>query len=137
MRVALFCALLVAAVIVAGVVVHARTPKLELEVLHIPKNPFTPNGDGDHDTARITFYVRDSDPNSKVQIVGPENVVIRTLYRGPLVAYKHRTFRWNGRTSAGRLASPRDGYRLRVVLPGQDRDMVYPTQIRLTQSSGT
>lgn len=134
-RLVLFCALLAAAVIVAGVVVHARTPKLELEVLHIPAKPFSPNGDGHRDTARLTFYVRDSDPHATVQIVGPENTVIRTLYRGPLVAYKHTTFRWNGRTSSGRLANPHDGYRLRVVLPGQDRDMVYPTQIRLAETS--
>lgn len=119
-----------AAVIVAGVVVHARTPKLELEVLHIPYKPFTPNGDGHRDTARIRFYVRDSDPHAKVQIVGPDRQVIQTLYRGQLVAYRHVTFRWTGRTSSGRLANPQDGYRLRVILPGQDRDMVYPTQIR-------
>jgi hypothetical protein len=123
-------------VIVAGVVVRARTPKLELEVVHIPAEPFSPNGDGHRDTARISFYVRDNDPNAKVQIVGPENTVVRNLYRGPLVAYRHRTFRWNGRTNAGRLANPRDGYRLRVILPGQDRDMVYPTQIRLAETSG-
>lgn len=120
-----------------GVVVHARTPKLELEVLQIPKNPFSPNGDGSHDRAKIAFYVRDSDPHARVQIVGPENVVIRTLYRGPLAAYDHFTFSWNGRTDSGRLASPHEGYRLRVILPGQGRDMVYPTQIRLTKASGS
>jgi len=116
---------------VAGVVVRARTPKLELQVLHIPHEPFSPDGDGHRDTAPITFYVRDSDPAAKVQIVGPGKEVVRTLYRGPLVAYKRVTFTWNGRTSRGRLADPREGYRLRVDLPSQDRDMVYPTQIRL------
>jgi hypothetical protein len=120
-------------VIVAAVVVHARTPKLELEVIHIPANAFSPDGDGIRDKARITFYVRNSDPHGRVQIVGPDNEVIRTLYRGPLVAYKHVTLSWNGRTSAGHLANPHDGYRLRVVLPSQDRDMVYPTQIRLAR----
>jgi hypothetical protein len=118
---------------VAAVVVRARTPKLELEVVHIPSKPFSPKGEGHPDRARITFYVRDGDPNAKVQIVGRENHVIRTLYRGPLVADDRRTFTWNGRTSAGRLATSDQGYRLRVVLPDQDRDMVYPTQIRLAQ----
>lgn len=132
----LFCALLVAAVLVAGVVVRARTPKLELEVLHIPHQPFSPNRDGHRDTARISFYVRDSDPNARVQIVDPDREVVRTLYRGSLDAYEHVNFRWNGRTSDGRLANPRDAYRLRVVLPGQDRDMVYPTQIRLAEAKG-
>jgi hypothetical protein len=80
--------------------------------------------------------VRDSDPHATVQIVGPDNRVIRTLHRGPLVAYEHNTFTWNGRRPGGRLANPRDGYRLRVVLPGQDRDMVYPTQIRLARGTG-
>jgi hypothetical protein len=130
-----FALLLVAAVVVAGVVVHARTPDLELEVLRLPKKPFSPDGDGHRDTARITFYVRDSDPNARVQLVGPDRQVIRTLYRGPLVAYETNTFTWNGRKTGGRLANPRDGYRLRVVLPGQDRDMVYPTQIRLAQGN--
>jgi hypothetical protein len=134
--VGLFAALLVAAVIVAGVVVHARTPKLELEILHLPSHPFSPNGDGHRDTAQIKFYVRDSDPNARVQIVGPEDNVIRTLYRGRLVAYKHYSFTWSGRTAGGHLANASQGYRLRVVLPGQDRDMVYPTQIRLVNGSG-
>jgi hypothetical protein len=120
-------------VIVGGVVVHARTPKLELEVLHLPKKPFTPNGDGHRDVARTSFYVRDSDPHATVQIVGPDNQVIRTLYRGPLVAYKHVAFTWNGRTSQGQLANRHEGYRLRVILPDQGRDMVYPTQIRLAR----
>jgi hypothetical protein len=126
-------ALLIAAVIVAAVVVHARTPKLELEVIHIPATPFSPDGDGHPDRARITFYVRESDPQARVQVVGPDNEVIRTLYRGPLLADKHVTLSWNGRTSAGHLANPHDAYRLRVVLPSQNRDMVYPTQIRVAR----
>jgi hypothetical protein len=117
-------------------VVHARTPKLELEVIHLPRKPFSPNGDGHRDKARISFYVRDTDQHARVQIVGPHQRLIRTLYRGRLVANMHVTFRWNGRTSSGRLANPNDRYRLRVVLPSQDRDMVYPTQIRLAKSSG-
>jgi hypothetical protein len=126
----------VASVIVAGVVVHARTPKLELEIVHLPSHPISPNGDGHHDAAEISFYVRDSDPNATVQIVGPNNELVRKLYRGPLVAYRHYTYTWNGRMSSGRLANPSDGYRLRVILPSQDRDMVYPTQIRLVRGSG-
>jgi hypothetical protein len=125
----------VAAAVAAGVVVHARTPKLELEVLRIPHKPFVPTANGHHGFARISFYVRDSDRHARVQIVGPNRKVVRTLYRGDLVAYDHVTLSWNGRTSGGRLANPNDGYRLRVVLPSQDRDMVYPTQIRLAKGS--
>jgi hypothetical protein len=131
----LFAVLLVAAVIVAAVVVHARTPKLELEVVRLTKT-FSPDGDGRRDVARVTFYVRDSDPSAKVQIVGPGNAAVRTLYRGPLVAYDRTTLTWNGRTKSGRLANPTEPYRLRVILPGEDRDMVYPTQIRLEGTGG-
>jgi hypothetical protein len=117
-------------VVVAGVVVHARTPKLELQVIHLPTK-FSPNGDGKHDTARIEFFVRDTDPDATVQIVGPQRERIRTLYRGRLTANKVVTFTWNGRTDTGRLASPNEPYRLRVVLPSQDRDMVYPQEFEL------
>jgi hypothetical protein len=117
-------------VVVAAVVVQARTPDLELEVLQLPRK-ISPNGDGRRDTARIQFFVRDSDPDATVQIVGPRREPVRTLYRGPLTADERVTFTWNGRTAAGALADPRDRYRLRVNLPSQDRDMVYPQQIAL------
>jgi hypothetical protein len=117
---------------VAGVVVHARTPKLELQVTSPPRQfKFSPNGDGHRDTARIRFFVRDSDPDATVQIVGPHRQRVRTLYHGPLTADKPVTFTWNGRTDSGQLANPHERYRLRVILPLQDRDMVYPQQIEL------
>jgi hypothetical protein len=117
--------------VVAGVVVHARTPKLELEVQHLtPK--FSPNGETTHPRkAKIEFFVRDSDPLATVQVVGPHRQRIRTLYRGSLVANKDVTYHWNGRDDDGKLASPDEQYRLRVVLPSQDRDMVYPQEIKL------
>ena len=126
----LFVALLVASVVVAGVVVRARTPKLEIEVLHLPQK-FSPNANGHRDVARIRFFVRDSDPDATVQVVGPNREVVRTLYRGPLTADEPISLTWNGRTTTGRLASPVDRYRLRVSLPSQDRDMVFPQQMRL------
>lgn len=119
----------------AGVVVHARTPKLELEVVHLTK-AFSPHPQAKHRTAKIEFFVRDSDPRATVQIVGPQRQRIRTLYRGPLVADKVVTYHWDGRTDDGKRASPNERYRLRVVLPSQDRDMVYPQQIKLTGASG-
>jgi hypothetical protein len=117
-------------VVVAAVVVQARTTDLELEVLQLPRE-ISPNGDGRRDTGRIRFFVRDSDPDATVQIVGPRREPARTLYRGPLTADERVTFTWNGRTATGALADPRDRYRLRVDLPSQDRDMVYPQQIAL------
>jgi hypothetical protein len=123
-------------VVVAGVVVHARTPKLELEVQKLtPK--FSPSGAVDHRRATIEFFVRDTDPHAVVQIVGPQRQRVTTLYRGQLVAGKSVTYHWNGRTEAGTLASPDEKYRLRVVLPGEDRDMVYPQEIKLVTDGGT
>jgi hypothetical protein len=116
---------------VAGVVVHARTPKLELEVQHLTR-AFSPNGHTKHPrAARIEFFVRDSDPHAIVLIVGPHRQHIRTLYRGPLTANKDVSYHWNGRNDDGNLASSDEQYRLRVVLPSQDRDMVYPQEIKL------
>jgi hypothetical protein len=120
---------------VAGVVVQARTPNLELEVIHLTRK-FSPDGDGRCDKARIRFFVRDSDPDATVQIVGPDREHVRTLYRGLLTADEPARFTWNGRTAAGKLANPQDRYRLRVVLPGQDRDMVFPQQIELVGTGG-
>ena len=131
----LFVLLLVVAVAVAGVVVQARTPKLELEVLHLTHR-FSPTGDAKHRRATIEFFVRDGDPHAVVQIVGPSRQRIRTLYRGQLIANKVERFTWNGRTIGGHLASPDERYRLRVVLPSEDRDMVYPQQIAVVGTSG-
>lgn len=130
----LFVALLVAAVVVAAVVVHARTPDLALQVTHLPKK-FSPNGDGTHDVERIRFYVRESEPHATVEIVGPNVRLVRVLYRGPLVADRPVSYIWNGRTRSGELADPRDHYRLRVLLPSHDRDMVFPQPIKLQETA--
>jgi hypothetical protein len=126
----LFVALLVASVVVAAVVVRARTPKLELEVLHMPLK-FSPNANGHRDVAHIRFFVRDSDPDAKVEVVGPNREIVRTLYQGPLTADEPISLTWNGRTATGSLADPVDRYRLRVTLPSQGRDMVFPQQMTL------
>jgi hypothetical protein len=112
-----------------------RTPDLELEVIHLPRK-FSPNGNGHRDIARIRFFVRDSDPDATVQVVGPHRQGVRTLYRGPLTANEPVTLTWNGRTATGGLADPQDRYRLRVFLPSQDRDMVYPQQMALVGAGG-
>ena len=123
--------------VVAGVVVHARTPKLELQVQHLTTK-FAPAWHTKHPrTAGIEFFVRDTDPRAVVQIVGPQRQRVRTLYRGPLAAYTSVTYHWNGRTDAGKLGSPNERYRLRVVLPAQDRDMVYPQEIQLLGGGGS
>jgi hypothetical protein len=131
---ALFVALLAASVVVAGVVVHARSPDLALEVTHMPPR-FSPNGDGRRDVERIRFFVRDSDPHATVEIVGPNLRPVRTLYTGPIEADHPMTLIWNGRTESGRLADPRLHFRLRVLLPDPDRDMVFPRRVALRRVS--
>jgi hypothetical protein len=125
---ALFVALLVASAVVAAAVLHARSPDLVLEVTRITKE-IDPTGKGPDRVAHIHFFVRESDPDARVEIVGPNLKLIRVLSTEPLVADKPVAFTWNGRTRGGALADPRDRYRLRVLLPNRDRDMVYPRRI--------
>ncbi len=127
---ALFGALLVASVVVAAVVLQARSPDLAIKVTRLTKE-IDPRGPAKDRVAHIRFFVRESDPDATVEIVGPKLRPVRTLARGPLVANEPVSFRWNGRTSSGALANPEDRYRLRVLLPNRDRDMVYPRRISL------
>jgi hypothetical protein len=129
----LFVVLLIASVVVAAVVVHARTPDLELQVTRFTYH-FDPRGRPGDRVARFGIYVRESDPNATVEIVGPNLRPTRTLYTGPIAAYQPLSYAWNGRTDAGALANPRDRYRLRVVLPSRDRDMVYPLRIAVQEA---
>ena len=130
----LFVVLLVASVVTAAIVVHARTPDLALEVTHLTHR-ISPQGLGKYRVAHIRFFVRESDPDATVEIVGPNLRPVRSLYRGPLVANKPVSFTWDGRTESGAIASSRDSYRLRVILPGQDRDMAYPRRIDIVEAS--
>jgi hypothetical protein len=124
----LFVALLVASAVVAATVLHARSPDLAIQVTRLTKE-IHPHGNGPDRVARIRFFVRESDPDARVEIVGPNLKLIRVLATRPLVENEPVSFAWNGRTSAGALADPEDRYRLRVVLPNRDRDMVYPRRI--------
>ena len=124
----LFVALLVASVVVAAAVLHARSPDLAIQVTRFTKE-INPGGPAKDRVAHIRFFVRESDPDATVEIVGPDLRLIRILASRPLVANEPVSFRWNGRTSSGALASPEDRYRLRVLLPNRDRDMVYPRRI--------
>lgn len=126
----LFAALLAASVVVAAVVVHARTPDLELQVTRFDDS-ISPSGHGAPRVAHIRFFVRESEPHATVEIVGPNLAVARTLYTGPLDADRPVSYAWNGRTASGARVDPADLYRLRVILPSRDRDMVYPRHIEI------
>jgi hypothetical protein len=129
---ALFCALVVATVVTAAIVVHARTPDLALQVTHLTHR-ISPQGGSGYPAAQIRFFIRDSDPDATVEIVGPNLKLTRTLYQGPLVADRPVSLTWNGRTAAGAVPNPNHRYRLRVILPSQDRDMVYPRRIDIIE----
>jgi hypothetical protein len=130
----LFVALLIASVAVAAAVLHARSPDLAIQVTRLTKE-INPKGEGKARVAHIRFFVRESDADARVEIVGPNVKLIRVLATGPLVADQSVSFTWNGRTSTGALADPEDHYRLRVLLPNRDRDMVYPRRISLRTDS--
>ena len=131
----LFITLLVASVLTTGVVLHARTPDLALQVTRFTTK-VSPKEQGPEGAARMRFFVRESDPDATVQIVGPNVKVVRTLYRGPLQANRPVSFTWNGRNRNGALPNLHHRYRLRVILPGSDRDMVYPRRIALVEGGG-
>lgn len=131
---ALFVALLVASVVVAATVIHARSPDLAIEVTRLTRE-IDPTGDAKDRVAHIRFFVRESDPDATVEIVGPDLKPIRTLAEQPLVANEPVSFTWDGRTGSGAIADPDDRYRLRVLLPNRDRDMIYPRRISLHPDS--
>jgi hypothetical protein len=82
----------------------------------------------------ITFFVRESDDHALVGIVDRQEELIRTLDSDvELDEDEPVTYVWDGRTDAGDFATA-GRYRLRVDLPGADREMVWPR--RFTVVSG-
>ena len=127
---ALFVSLFAAALLATAVVVGSRSPELVLEVKRLPAR-ISPDDDGVRDTAEITFFVRESDPDAQVSIVGRDLAPVRTLAEDvPLSENERVSYTWDGRNDLGVLAPP-GRYRLRVVLPSRERDMVFPRRIAL------
>ena len=131
----LFVVLLVASALTTGAVLHARTPDLALQVTHFTTE-IDPQGPPPKRVARMRFFVRESDPDATVQIVGPNVKVVRTLYRGPLVADRPVSFTWNGRNGDGSPAQSPPSIPAQGDPPRPDRDMVYPRRIALRQAAG-
>ena len=128
---ALFFCLLAASLLVAVLVVRARTPNLVLEVTDPPASrpaSLSLRGPGEREVP-ITFFVRESDDHALVAIVDSHENIVRTL-DGDVALAKHDpvTYVWDGRTDAGGDVVP-GRYRLRVDLPGEDREMIWPRRI--------
>lgn len=124
---ALLLALLAATLVVGALVYRARTPDLALEVPRIERD-LRLGAPGDAGVAQLRFFSRFDEPEATVLIVGRQRRVVRTLAEGPLARNRELVCQWDGSNDTGELVAP-GHYRLRVVLPGQDRDMLYPRRI--------
>jgi len=127
---ALFAVIFAVALAAAALVMGSRSPELVLEVTKLPGR-ITPDGDHHRDKAEIEFFVRESEPHAGVYIVGRDLEPIKTLDADvALEKNEHVTYLWDASADAGGQA-PIGRYRLRVVLPSHDRDMVFPRRINL------
>ena len=131
---ALLIALLVASLLAGILVYHARTANLALEVTRIERLLGT-GKEADFPVA-LEFFVRFDEPEALVEIVGAGDAPVRTFAEDvSLVSEERITCVWDGRDDEGDPVPP-GNYRLHVVLPGQDRDMVFPQRILVRQTGG-
>jgi hypothetical protein len=137
----LFAVLLAAALIIGAVVVRAKSPDLAVEITKLPgrlhdpftgqraRHAFSPDGDGRHDVAHITLFIRANEPHATVELIDPSSQVVKTLAADvPLSRDQKVHYRWDGRNDEG-VPVPAASYRVRVLLPSQDRDAVDPRRI--------
>ena len=128
---ALFFGLLVVSLLIAVLVVRARTPDLVLEVTDGVPGELHPVGPLGPRERTLTFFVRESDDDATVAIVDSEEDIVRTLDQGvALSAGEQVSYSWDGRGDTGELV-PAGRYRLLVELPSADREMVWPRRISL------
>ena len=121
---ALLVALLVASLITGILVYRARTPNLALEVPKIDRLLGT-GGKADL-PVEFVFFVRFDEPHALVELVGRGDETVRTFAAdAALTADERVRCIWDGVDDEGDRVEP-GNYRLRVLLPEQDRDMVFP-----------
>jgi hypothetical protein len=134
---ALFFVLLAAVLVTAILVVRARTPDLVLEVTSPAAGDdvvFSPIGGPPPHQVEITFFVREADDHALVAIVDSHEQIVRTLDSDVALAEREPvTYVWDGRNDSGDFVPP-GRYRLRVDLPGADREMIWPHRFTVTAS---
>ena len=129
---ALLVALLVASLITGILVYRARTPNLALEVPKIDRLLGT-GGKADV-PVEFVFFVRFDEPHALVELVGRGDETVRTFAADAALAAEERVrCIWDGVDDEGDRVGP-GNYRLRVVLPEQDRDMVFPQRIAVRRA---
>jgi hypothetical protein len=134
----LFFALLVATLVCAVLVVRARSPDLVLEVTEIEPQGrvIAPDQGQEPDAAEFHFFVRESDPAARVEIVDSHEDAVAVLdSQVALEADEETSYTWNGLGDAG-APVPSGRYRLRVVLPERDREMVWPQRVTVVRRIG-
>ena len=126
--------LLFAVILAAGVaagVIALSSRGADLELYATVTRQFVPSSDQGPQVARISFTVGESDPAARVEIVDEDDDHVRTLAAPvALAAGREYHYSWDGTDDSGRL-QPRASYRLRLVLPSDDRDMIWPRRIEL------
>jgi FlgD Ig-like domain len=122
---ALFFALLAVSLAAAVLVVRARDPDLALEVARLTRQFRPPE-----ETARISFFVRESEEHAYISIVDEDDEPVKTLDSRPLEDGQRVTYHWDGRGQDGELVAP-ESYYLRVLLPERERDMIWPKRIKV------
>ncbi|MFN2611873.1 MAG: FlgD immunoglobulin-like domain containing protein [Solirubrobacterales bacterium] len=108
---------------------RVRRQGLVLDSIHVTST-FSPDGDGHHDRARISFRVKGPD-QIDLTMIDANGRPIRRLATDRLLADRQITvFRWDGRTDAGRPAPP-GAYTLRVEELRRGRTITPSEQITL------
>lgn len=129
---ALLVALLVAALVTGVLVYHARTADLALEVPRMER--MLGEGGEAKIPVELEFFVRYDEPHARVEIVGSGDEPVRTFAPDVALAAEERIgCRWDGRDDQGDPVAP-GNYRLRVLLPDQDRNMVFPLRIAVRRT---